>query len=87
MDKFKIDLAYLIPIGIALLGATFGYGVLSDKVDKVEKLVTLSDTNMNKIIALETKMNLLVTPSMKIVPSAKVAENTFRIEILERASK
>lgn len=37
MDKFKIDLAYLIPISIALLGATFAYGQLSDKIEILEK--------------------------------------------------
>jgi len=44
----------------------------------------LSDDNMNKIIVLETKMHMLVTPQMEIVPSQKVGENTIKIDNLRR---
>ena len=44
----------------------------------------LSDDNMNKIIVLETKMHMLVTPQMEIVPSQKVGENTIKIDSLRR---
>ena len=43
----------------------------------------LSDDNMNKIIVLETKMNMLVTSDMKIVPSQQVGLNKAEIENLK----
>jgi len=43
----------------------------------------LSDDNMNKIIVLETKMNMLVTPQMTIVPSQQVGLNKIAIENLK----
>jgi len=42
----------------------------------------LSDDNMNKIIVLETKMNMLVTPQMTIVPSQQVGLNKAAIQNL-----
>jgi len=88
----KVDLNTVVPIFVVAAGVIFGYGVLSDKVDRIPFLLTLSDDNMNKIIVLETKMDMLVTPQMEIVPDPRTvgkfeAVKTIfdnRLSIIER---
>ena len=80
----KVELNIITPIAIALAGVIYGYGVLNDKVDKIDGLDKLSDDNMNDIIVLKTQMNMLISPSMEIRPSKKVEFHEIRINQLEK---
>jgi hypothetical protein len=79
-----IDLKSLLPALIALAGVIYGYGQLSSKVDRLLPLIQLADDNMNNIIELKLKMNLLVTPQMEIVGSKKVDFHEIRINGIEK---
>lgn len=84
----KIELEKVIGASVIIGGIIFGYGQLSNKVDSIKeyddtKLAKLVDVNMNDIIQLKTKMNLLVTPQMTIVPSSKHASHELARERLK----
>jgi hypothetical protein len=74
----KLPISTIVMVIGLLGGVIFTAGTVINKVDSIESynddyLMRLADDNMNKIIALEIKMNLLVTPQMTIVPSNKHA--------------
>ena len=52
----KIELPTIIALVGVIGGVIFTYGQLTNKVDSLEYLKQLSDTNMNRIIVLETKL-------------------------------
>jgi hypothetical protein len=78
----KVDLNIIAPIAVVAAGVIFGYGVLSDKVDKIDSLVGLADDNMNRVIVLETKMDMLITPQMEIVPDPRAVGNFERVRAI-----
>tara|TARA_R110000823_G_scaffold2934_6_gene11688 strand:- start:6707 stop:6964 length:258 start_codon:yes stop_codon:yes gene_type:complete len=80
----NIDLKSLLPTLFVVAGVIYGYGQLSSKVDRLNPLIQLADDNMNNIIELKLKMNLLVTPQMEIVGSKKVQFNKIRIDGIEK---
>jgi hypothetical protein len=76
----KLPISTIVMVIGLLGGVIFTAGTVINKVDSIESynddyLMRLADDNMNKIIALEIKMNLLVTPQMTIVPSNKHASH------------
>ena len=53
----KIDIPILLTL-LSIIGAVvFTYGQLTNKVNDLSYLKELSDQNMNRIIALETKID------------------------------
>ena len=80
----KVDTKELAPYLFVATGAIFGYGVMSDKVDKIEGLLKLSDDNMNDILVLKTQMNMLISPNMEIRPSKKVEFHEIRLNQIEK---
>jgi|SaaInlStandDraft_3_1057020.scaffolds.fasta_scaffold01563_13 hypothetical protein len=81
----KIELEKVIGAVIVVGGIVFGYGQLTTKVDNLQEyndteIRKLADDNMNDIIVLKTKMNLLVTPQMSIVSSNSIMNKLAVIE-------
>jgi hypothetical protein len=89
----KIELEKVIGASVIIGGIVFGYGQLSSKVENLQEyndteIRKLADDNMNDIIELKTKMNLLVTPQMTIVPSNKHASHELaRAKLNSRLEK
>lgn len=84
----KIELEKVIGASVIIGGIIFGYGQLSSKVDSLKEyndteIRKLADDNMNAIIVLNTKMDMLVTKDMKIVPSQQVGLNKAAIKNLQ----
>lgn len=85
----KIELEKVAGAVVVIAGIVYGYGELNNKVDNLQEyndteIRQLADNNMNDIIELKTKMNLLVTSDMKIVPSNDVALIDQRVSVLEK---
>ena len=62
----KIELEKVIGGVVLLAGIVYGYGELNNRVDNLQEyndteIRQLADNNMNAIIELKTKMDLLVT--------------------------
>ncbi len=81
----KVEIEKVVGAAVIIGGIVFGYGQLNNKVDSLQEyndteIRKLADDNMNDIIVLKTKMNLLVTPSMMIVPSPEVNARIDRLE-------
>ena len=59
----KVDLTSLVPVLVLAGGIVFGYAQLTSKVDAYVEyddtdIRTLIDDNMNRIIALEVKLDI-----------------------------
>jgi hypothetical protein len=57
----KIDTPTLLTLAGIIGGIVFTYGQLTNKVNSLEYLKELSDTNMNRVIVLETKIEAAQT--------------------------
>ena len=75
----KIELEKVIGGVVLLAGIVYGYGELNNKVDNLQEyndteIRKLADDNMNAIIEIKTKMDLLVTQDeMRQININKVA--------------
>ena len=58
IDILKIELTQLLPILALAGGIIYGYAQLNSKVDSLAYLKTLADDNMNRVIALEVKLEM-----------------------------
>ena len=59
----KLDLSLIVTLAISVGGIIYTYGKITERVDRLDDttkaLVKLSDDNMNSVLVLNTKMEVI----------------------------